>query len=407
MPNSQASRIAVVAAVQAAPVYMNLERSLARALDLIAEAARRRAQLVVFPESWLPGYPAWLDTCRDVAVWDHLPMKRLYAQLLDNSVVVPGRAVEALGDAARQHNVTLVMGAHERVGGSIFNSILTFGPGGDLLNVHRKLMPTFNERLIWAQGDGGGLRAVETPVGRLGGLICWEHWMPLVRQRLHTEHEEIHVALWPSVKEMYQIASRHYAFEGRCFVIAAGGIMRRGDLPKELEVAASVAAGDDEYILNGGSCVISPDGSYVAGPAFGSEVIILARINLERTREESLTLDVAGHFNRPDLFDFQFKGAGAIKSGSMDAPIHQTEEIVIVSEPRPELRPELRMEIVRPAQIGEAMGSVEEDDLLLATGTEVLPALDAPAPQFRVISSSRPSSYDSYETEIHDIEKRG
>jgi hypothetical protein len=183
--------------------------------------------------------------------------------------------------------------------------------------------------------------------------------------------------------------------------------MRRGDLPKELEVAASVAAGDDEYILNGGSCVISPDGSYVAGPAFGSEVIILARINLERTREESLTLDVAGHFNRPDLFDFQFKGAGAIKSGSMDAPIHQTEEIVIVSEPRPELRPELRMEIVRPAQIGEAMGSVEEDDLLLATGTEVLPALDAPAPQFRVISSSRPSSYDSYETEIHDIEKRG
>ncbi len=390
MPQSQASNVIVVAAVQAAPVYMNLERSLARALELIAEAARRRAQLVVFPESWLPGYPAWLDTCRDVAVWDHLPMKRLYAQLLENSVVVPSRTIEALGEAARIHNLTLVVGAHERVGGTIFNSILTFGPGGNLLNVHRKLVPTFNERLIWAQGDGGGLRVVETPVGRIGGLICWEHWMPLARQRLHMEHEEIHVALWPSVREMHQIASRHYAFEGRCFVVAAGGIMRRGDLPKELEVAASVASGDDDYILNGGSCVISPDGSYVAGPTFGSEVIILARINLERRREESMTLDVAGHFNRPDLFDFRFKAASA------QLPIHHaTEEIVVA--------PEARMELVRQPQVMEQ--PLESDqEVLLATGTEVLTPHDTPTPQFRVISSSRSSSYD---TEIHDVEKRG
>src|SRR5262245_11895290 len=166
MPPSSTSSIAVVAAVQAAPVYLNLERSLSRAVELIAEAARRRAQLVVFPESWLPGYPAWLDTCRDVAVWDHQPMKRLYAQLLDNSVAVPGLATAALGEASCKHNLTLVIGVHERVGGTIYNSILTFGPSGNLLNIHRKLVPTFNERLIWAQGDGSGLRVIDTPVGR-------------------------------------------------------------------------------------------------------------------------------------------------------------------------------------------------------------------------------------------------
>jgi len=150
--------VVVVAAVQAAPIYLNLERSLARALELIAEAAKRRAQLVVFPESWLPGYPAWLDICRDVAVWDNQPMKRLYSRLMENSVSVPSRVVESLGEAARKHNLTLVMGVHERVGdgagrGTLYNSILTFGPNGDLLNCHRKLVPTFNERLIWGQGD--------------------------------------------------------------------------------------------------------------------------------------------------------------------------------------------------------------------------------------------------------------
>jgi predicted amidohydrolase len=389
MPQSASSNIAVVAAVQAAPVYWNLEQSLARALDLIAEAARRRAQLVVFPESWLPGYPAWLDTCRDVAVWDHPPMKQLYAQLLENSVIVPGPATEALAEAARKHHLTLIVGVHERVHGTIYNSILTFGPAGDLLNVHRKLVPTFNERLIWGQGDGGGLRVVETPVGRVGGLICWEHWMPLVRQKLHLEGEEIHVALWPSVKEMHQIASRHYAFEGRCFVVAAGGIMRRADLPKELEVAAGVADDDNEYILNGGSCVIGPDGAYVAGPAFGSEVIILARINRERIREESLTLDVAGHFNRPELFDYRYKAA-IVEPEKPQA----TEEIAVTQTPSQPKRQALTEAIAQPLPPGT--------EALMPTGTEAISPSGSDAhPAFRVIRST------SYDTEIHEIEKRG
>lgn len=378
MPQS----VVVVAAVQAAPIYLNLERSLSRALELIAEAAKRRAQLVVFPESWLPGYPAWLDTGRDVAVWDHQPMKRLYAQLLENSVVVPGRVTDALGEAARRHNLTLVMGVHERVGegagrGTLYNSILTFGPTGELLNVHRKLVPTFNERLIWGQGDGRGLRAVETPVGRVGGLICWEHWMPHARQALHIAGEDIHVALWPSVKEMHQIASRHYAFEGRCFVVAAGGIMRRSDLPGELDFGNNVPGDDNEFILNGGSAVIGPDGQYVAGPAFGSEVIILARINLERIREESLALDVTGHFNRPDLFDFRVKSAH----------VPETEGAEIISAHSTD-------------NTDEIIHSATE--VLLPASTDVLSGTDS-APAFRVITSSRSSSFDS---EMHGREKQ-
>lgn len=299
-----------VAAVQAAPIYLNLERSLAKALNLITEAAMKEAQVVVFPESWLPGYPAWLDYCRDVALWGHAPMKQVYAKLAENSMVVPSAATEALASAAREYQLTVVIGIHERIAegrgrGTLYNSLLTYGPTGQLLNHHRKLMPTFNERLIWGQGDGRGLRTVETNAGRIGGLICWEHWMPLTRQVLHNAGEDIHAAVWPAVNEMHQIASRHYAFEGRCFVIAVGSIMRASDLPAELEPIAELANNPGKLILDGGSAVIGPNGRYVAGPVFDAEAIVLARINLNRIREESLTLDVTGHYSRPDLFDFR------------------------------------------------------------------------------------------------------
>src|ERR1051325_2101875 len=256
-------QLVTVAAVQAAPIYLNLERSLAKALNLITEAAMKQAQVVVFPESWLPGYPAWLDYCRDVALWGHKPMKQVYARLAENSVVVPSATTEALAAAAREYQLTIVIGIHERIAegrgrGTLYNSLLTFGPTGELLNHHRKLMPTFNERLIWGQGDGRGLRAAETPAGRVGGLICWEHWMPLTRQVLHNAGEDIHAAVWPAVNEMHQIASRHYAFEGRCFVIAVGAIMRASDLPSELEPRADLANNPNKLILDGGSAVIGP-----------------------------------------------------------------------------------------------------------------------------------------------------
>ncbi len=307
-------RMVTVAAVQATPVFISLEASLAKALNLVTEAALKKAQLVVFPEAWLPGYPAWLEFCRDVAIWNHPPVKKLYARLIENSVIVPSVTTETLAAVAAEHRLTLVIGIIERVEdgagrGTLYSSLLTFGPTGELINHHRKLLPTYSERLLIGQGDGRGLRSVKTSAGKIGGLVSWEHWTPLARQALHQAGEDIHVATWPSIGEMEQIACRQYAFEGRCFVVSAGSIMRARDLPIELEPILEIANDPEKLILDGGSAVIGPDGKYIAGPAFDYEAIVMARINLNRIREESLMMDVTGHYNRPDLFELKLKGA--------------------------------------------------------------------------------------------------
>jgi nitrilase len=304
--------IVKVAAVQAAPVYLDLACSVEKALRLIGEAAGLGAQLVVFPETWLPGYPAWLDCCRDVALWDHEPTKKVFARLMENSVVVPGPITEALGAAAREHDLVLNISVHERVvegagRGTLYNTMLTFGQDGHLLNRHRKIMPTYTERMIWGQGDGSSLRAVETANGRVGGLICWEHWMPLARQVLHSSGEDIHIAVWPQVKEMNLIASRHYAFEGRSFVIACGAVMKASELPPELEPIEALNGRPNSFVLNGGSAIIGPDGSLLAGPVFDEETILTADLDLARVAEESLALDVTGHYSRPDIFEVKLK----------------------------------------------------------------------------------------------------
>lgn len=296
-----------VAAVQAAPVYLDLPASLAKAETLIAQAAAQGAKLVVFPETWLPGYPAWLDCCRDVNIWDSPAVKQVYRRLFENSVVVPGPVTEALGAAARAHSVVLNISVHERVlagpgRGTLYNTMLTFDADGCLALAHRKLMPTYTERLLWGQGDGRSLHAVDTATGRVGGLICWEHWMPPARQRLHESGEDIHVAAWPQLKEMNLVASRHYAFEGRCFVVAAGAIMQVRDLPAELAPTPDLAADPAAFVLRGGSVIIGPDGTVLAGPVYDEELIITAEIDLARLPEERMTLDVAGHYARPDVF---------------------------------------------------------------------------------------------------------
>jgi nitrilase len=296
------------AAVQAAPVYLDLAASVDKACRLIAEAAAAGAGLVVFPETFLPGYPAWLDCSRDVALWDHPPTKRLFARLRRNSVVVPGPVTETLGAAARAHGVVLNITVQERVEdgpgrGTLYNSMLTFGADGSLLLKHRKIMPTFTERLVWGTGDGSSLHAVTTDRGRVGGLICWEHWMPLARHALHSSGEDVHVAAWPQVKEMNLVASRHYAFEGRCFVIACGGTLRAADLPSELALVEGLQGCPEALVLAGGSAIIGPDGTLLAGPLANEEAILTADLDFGRIDEESLTLDVAGHYSRPDIFE--------------------------------------------------------------------------------------------------------
>ena len=298
--------VAIVQAESAA----TLADGLAKTRDLAADAARTGAELVVFPETWLPGYPIWLDVCRDVALWDHAPVKRVFSRMAENSVSVTGESGEMLGAIAREHSITLVVGVTERVDagagrGTLYNALLTFGPDGALLNHHRKLVPTYTERMVWGPGDAQGLQAIATPAGRVGGLICWEHWMPLARQAMHESGEDIHVAVWPTVHEMHQVASRQYAFEGRCFVLAAGSLLRAGDLPAELEPHPQRVTSASQWVLRGGSAIVAPDGSYLAGPVFEEPCIVTAELDLARVRQEAMSLDVSGHYHRPDCLELQ------------------------------------------------------------------------------------------------------
>jgi len=310
----------VTAAIVQAEVASDAQGGLELTREKALEAAAAGAELIVFPETWIPGYPAWLDLCRDSALWDHGPVKKVFGRIAENSVSIPGPALDHLAATAREAGATLVLGLSERVEkgsgrGTLYNSLVTIGPDGRLLNHHRKLMPTYTERLIWGAGDVEGLRAVDTPAGRVSALVCWEHWMPLARQELHESGEDIHVAVWPTVHDLHQVASRQYALEGRCFVLASGALMRASALPPELEPHPERVAGPEQWVLRGGSAIIGPDGKYVVEPLYDEPGLVVAELDLRRASEESMTLDVTGHYHRPELFDFRALRTGRRPAG--------------------------------------------------------------------------------------------
>jgi predicted amidohydrolase len=293
-------------AVAQLEVRASPDETLAATREAARDAAAQGASLLVLPETWVPGYPVWLDVCRDAGLWDHPPVKRLHARMAADAVVAGGETERALAALAREHGLTIVVGVVERVDegagrGTLYNAILTIDPAGEVRNRHRKLVPTYTERLVWGPGDGAGLRSVETPAGRVGALVCWEHWMPLARQAMHEAGEDVHVALWPTAHELHQVASRHYAFEGRCFVLAAGAVMRAALLPAELEAHPERVRSPDDLVMRGGSAVIGPDGRYLAGPVYDAPALLVADLDLDRVREERMTLDVTGHYARPDV----------------------------------------------------------------------------------------------------------
>jgi predicted amidohydrolase len=300
-----------IALIQQPPVFLDLAATMQRVERLVAAATQEGADLVVFAETWLPGYPVWLDEAPDAALWDHGPAKALFRHLRENSPSMDGDEVARMVEIACRAGCHVVMGLQERDGGTLYNSMLFVSPDGHR-TVHRKLVPTYTERLVWGRGDGSGLVTQSSEWGPIGGLVCWEHWMPLARAAMHAAGEFVHVAQWPWVREMHQVASRQYAFEGCCFVAASGCVMTRGDVlegirsaggPDEaIDLLAGIPGDDDRLLLRGGGAVIAPDGAYVVGPVMDDPATIFADLDPGLVEEQRMTMDVDGHYSRPDVF---------------------------------------------------------------------------------------------------------
>jgi nitrilase len=287
------------AVVQDAPAAFDLDAALAKAGECIAAAAKQGAQLVVFPEAFLSGYPKGLDFGARVGM--RAPEGRdLFRRYYASAVDVPGPATAALGAAARAHGVHLVIGVIERDGGTLYCTALFIAPDGALLGRHRKVMPTAMERLIWGFGDGSTLQVIPTPLGRLGAAICWENYMPQLRLALYGQGVQLYCAPTVDDRETWLPTMRHIALEGRCFMLSACQFARRRDFP--LDVAPIQGDDPDAILIRGGSCIIGPLGKVLAGPIFDTPAILTAEIDVGAISRGTFDLDVVGHYARPDIF---------------------------------------------------------------------------------------------------------
>ncbi len=297
----------VVACVQAEPVALDLEASLDKLARLTGEAAENGASLVVFPEAFLPAYPssAW---AKALAGWADPRAKAAFAMLARESVAVPGPAEERIGRLAREHGVLVATGVTEtdpERNGTLYNTLLLHDEHGSLVLKHRKLVPTNHERLVWGQGDGAGLRAVQTSAGRIGGLICWENYMPLARFALYESGIELYLAPTADDGEAWQHSLVHIARESRAFVVSPAHFQRSSAYPADFPLAAELEGLD--VIGRGGSAVLGPDGAYLAGPLYDEEGILYAELDPARLHEERQRFDAAGHYHRPDVLRLELR----------------------------------------------------------------------------------------------------
>jgi len=299
--------VARVAVVQRPPVFLDRAATLHAAVAAVGEAARAGAQLLVFPEAFVPGYPAWIWRLRPGP--DMGLTEKIHARLLANAVDLAAGQLAPLQQAAREHEVTVVCGIDEAdasAGGStVYNTVVVIGPTGDLLNRHRKLMPTNPERMVWGCGDASGLNVVDTPIGRVGTLICWESYMPLARYALYAQGLQIYVTPTYDHGERTLATMQHIAREGGCWVVSCGSALQARDLPDDLPGRSELYRDADEWLNGGDSVVVAPGGKVVAGPLHEQRGILHAEIDLERVGVARRSLDVAGHYARHDLFRLQ------------------------------------------------------------------------------------------------------
>jgi nitrilase len=288
-----------VAVVQASPVVFDRERTLQKVDALAAEAARAGARIVVFPEAFVSAYPRGLDFGAYVGGRTD-EGREDFRRYWESSVDVPGPAVEALARTARSQRIYLVIGVIERDGGTLYCTVLFFDPAGGYLGKHRKVMPTASERLVWGFGDGSTMPVYDTPFGKLGAVICWENYLPLLRASMYAKGIELYCAPTADSRDSWIASMRHVAVEGRCFVLACNQFNRRRDFPADYRTPF----GDDPDTImsRGGSCIVDPFGNYLAGPNVEGEAILTAEIDRAQIVRGKYDLDVVGHYARPDIF---------------------------------------------------------------------------------------------------------
>ena len=288
--------------VQAASVGFDLERSLQKVAELSADAAREESQLVLFPEAFLSGYPKGLDFGARVGM--RSPEGRDdFRRYFDSAVDVPGPAVDQLSKIARTNKIYLIIGIIERDGGTLYCTVLFFDNKGKFLGKHRKLMPTAMERLIWGFGDGSTLPVFDTPLGKLGSVICWENYMPLLRMAMYNKGVQIYCAPTADGRDTWASSMQHVALEGRCFVLSCNQFSKRGDFPADY---AAIQGDDPDTVLSrGGSLIVNPMGEILAGPNFDGECILTAELDMHDITRGKFDFDVSGHYARPDVFSMR------------------------------------------------------------------------------------------------------
>ncbi len=293
-----------LAIVQKAPVFLNKEKTIASAVRLVEEAAKAGAELVIFTEAFIPGYPAWIWRLKPGG--DYALSAEIHSRLLRNAVNLESDDIKPLYKAAKQHKVTIVCGMHERESqlsrATLYNTVIVIGPDGTLLNRHRKLMPTNPERMVWGFGDATGLKVVESPAGRIGTLLCWENYMPLARYALYAQGVEIYIAPTYDSGDGWIGSLQHIAREGCCWVVGSGNILKAENIPDDFPEKAKLYPDTDEWINPGDSVVIAPGGGIVAGPMRKEEGILYCDIDCARVADAKRAFDVAGHYSRPDIF---------------------------------------------------------------------------------------------------------
>ena len=293
-----------LAIVQQAPAFLDKEKTIAKAVNSVKKAATQNADLVIFTEAFIPGYPTWIWRLRPGSDWGL--SEELHERLLRNAVSMESTDLNPLYEAAQEHNVTIVCGLverdHQLSQSTLYNSMVVIGPDGSLLNKHRKLMPTNPERMVWGFGDASGLKAVATPAGRISTLLCWENYMPLARYALYAQGVEIYIAPTYDSGEGWTGSLQHIAREGRCWVVGCGNLIQASDLPENFPDKDNLYPDAEEWVNPGDSVVIAPDGEIVAGPMHKESGILYCEIDLEKTRIAKRALDVTGHYSRPDIF---------------------------------------------------------------------------------------------------------